>query len=182
MTTEVIDLIINLSGVVVVLGQILLIFLILLYILLKLNKKNKQLKSIFNFISENALSFSFLVATTATIGSLFLSQIAKIPPCDLCWYQRIFMFPLTIILGIALFKDDLQVKRYVVPLALIGIAIAFYHYILQRLPTLPLPCTNEVVSCTTKQIELFGYITIPLMSATAFGLIILVLLFSGKKS
>ena len=181
MSKEAIDVIINLFGVVVVLGQILLVLLILLYILLKLNKKNKQLKLLFDFISQNSLSFSFLVAVSAVVGSLSLSQIAKIPPCDLCWYQRIFMFPQVFILGIALLKNDLGVKKYVAPLSVVGAAIAAYHYLLQQVPTLPLPCTNEVVSCSVKQIELFGYLTIPMMSLTAFVLILILMILPNKE-
>lgn len=178
---EAIKTIINLFGLVVVLGQGLLALLILLFILSKLDKKNKQVKFVINFISENALAFSFLVSVSAVIGSFFLSQVAKIPPCDLCWYQRIFMFPIPIILGIALFKNDLGVKKYIIPLVGVGLTIAIYHYLLQRVPTLPLPCTNEIVSCTVKQIELFGYLTIPLMSATAFGLVVLLMGFSRNR-
>ncbi len=176
------DIILGLFGTVVVFGQILLILLILLYILHKTNKKNKQLKFLFDFISQNSLVAAFFVSASATFGSLFLSEIAKIPPCMLCWYQRIFMFPQVILLGIALFKNEETIKKYVIALSVIGAVIAAYHFLLQRVPTLPLPCTNDVVSCATKQIELFGYLTIPLMSLTAFLLIILILLISYKRN
>lgn len=152
-------------------------------ILFILNKKQKAplLSGLFNFLSENFLPFSFLIALSATLGSMFLSGIAKIPPCDLCWYQRIFMFPLPIILGIALFKNDFKVKIYAGVLALIGFLIAIYHIILQN-TSLPLPCSNGAVSCASKPFEYFGYITIPVMSATAFAGILLLLLISWKKN
>lgn len=181
MNQQAADIIINLFGLVVVLGQILLVLLIFLYILVKLNKKNKALQKLWNFLSENSLAFSFLISASAVVGSMFLSQIAKIPPCDLCWYQRIFMFPLPIISGIAVFKDDYGIKKYVIPLASIGLVIAIYHYLLQKLPSLPLPCTNSIISCTDKQLELFGYLTIPLMSATAFALVLFLMLAMRKK-
>jgi len=182
MTREAIDVILNLSGAGVIAGQILLILLILLFALFQTNRKIKRLKPFFNFISYNSITFAFLVSVIATIGSLFLSEIAQIPPCRLCWYQRIFMFPLPIILGIALIKEDAGVKKYVIPLAAIGSIIAIYNYILQTAPALALPCVNDAVSCTTKQIELFGYITIPLMSLTAFLLILIFLFLAERKT
>lgn len=181
MNKETTNLLLNLSGVVVVFGQILLALLVFAYLIFRLNTKNKQLKNLFNFISQNALSFAFFVASSATVGSLFLSEIAKLPPCMLCWYQRIFMFPQGILLGIAVFTNDNGIKKYIIALSAIGILIAIYHYILQVTQALPLPCADDVVSCTVKQIELFGYLTIPLMSATAFALVLFFTFFVKKK-
>lgn len=123
------------------------------------------------FISQNSLPFAFLVAVAATVGSLYLSDVVGFIPCSLCWYQRIFMYPLAIILGIATLKNDLKVTRYAIPLAVIGAVIAAYQYILQMSP-IPLPCTGTAVSCATKQLVLFGFITIPLMSFAAFSLML----------
>ena len=150
------------------------------FVLTRLAKNNKMLKNIVHFFADNALIFSFFIALFATGGSLFFSEIAHFNPCKLCWYQRIFMYPQVIILGIAAFKNDLLVKKYVLPLSIIGFVIGIYHYLLQMSP-IPLPCSDEVANCALKQVAFYGYITIPLMSATAFALIILFFLISSKK-
>jgi disulfide bond formation protein DsbB len=145
-----------------------------------IDKKNKFVASGFKFVSDNSLSLAFLVAPAATGGSLFFSEIAHFVPCKLCWYQRIFMYPQVILLGIAAVKNDFSIKRYILPLSITGLAIAIYHYALQMSP-LPLPCSDELVSCAAKQTAHFGYITIPLMSLTAFLLITSLMFFIGKK-
>lgn len=139
-----------------------------------------MIKQIIQFFSQNALAFAFLVATAATIGSLFFSEIAHFPPCKLCWYQRIFMYPQVLILGIAAYKNDFGVKKYIIPLSIMGLIIALYQYALQMAP-FPLPCTDEIASCAAKQFAIFSYITIPLMSATAFAAIIVLFLFGRKE-
>lgn len=138
--------------------------------------KNKTVKQIFSLVSSNALILAFFISLFATAGSLFLSEIAHFVPCKLCWFQRIFMYPQVLILGIAAVKNDLSVKKYILPMSVIGAAIAVYHYILQMSP-IPLPCTDEIASCTAKQFAHYGYITIPFMSFVAFALIIALMLF-----
>lgn len=114
----------------------------------------------------------------ATAGSLFFSEVMQLPPCVLCWYQRIAMYPLAAILTVGILSRDSHVRRYVLPLALIGLTIAVYHNLLYYgiLPESITPCTAGV-SCTSRQIEWLGFITIPLMSLTAFTIIILSVLF-----
>lgn len=145
-----------------------------------LKTKNAQIKHITSLLSENALSLSLLIATIATLGSLFFSEVGKFVPCKLCWYQRIFMYPQVIILAIALLINDMKVRLYAVALSSIGLVIAIYHYALQMYPTV-LPCSDEVASCSAKQFAYYGYITIPLMSATAFALILILSCFAKKK-
>lgn len=161
-------------------AQIFIVLFGIVFILHKVNKKNKILKNIVEFFSSNSLYFGLLVATVATTGSLFLSEIAGFAPCKLCWYQRIFMYPQVILLGIASFKNDCGIVKYTLPLLGIGIAVASYHYVLQMSP-LPLPCTDEIASCAAKQAARFGYITIPLMSWTAFLLIGVFMLITKKR-
>ncbi|HVT00937.1 MAG TPA: disulfide oxidoreductase [Patescibacteria group bacterium] len=164
----------------VLLSQVFLVVFILILVLSKVFKKNKTLKGVVNVFSENALIFAFFVALAAMTGSLFFSEVAHFVPCKLCWYQRICMYPQVLILGIAAFKNDFSIKRYILPLSIIGFLIATYHYVLQMSP-LPLPCTDEIASCAAKQAAFFGYITIPLMSWTAFAMIILFMLLIKKK-
>ncbi len=134
-----------------------------------------------NFIKENLAQFALLVSVLAMSGSLFFSEILKLPPCVLCWYQRICMYPLVFILGVSIWKKDKNLPFFVLPLSLIGTAIAIYHNLLyyKIIPESLAPCIQGV-SCTTKQIELFGFITIPLLSLTAF-LVIDVLIFTYYK-
>ncbi len=124
------------------------------------------------FIRENLLQFTLLTATFATLGSLYFSEIAKLPPCVLCWYQRICMYPLVIILSVGIWKKDKAVPYMVLPLSIIGFIIAIYHNLLYYniIPESLAPCTAGI-SCTTKQLELFGFLTIPLMSLVAFSVI-----------
>lgn len=179
MSKEMVSSVITGLGTLTLVGQVLFSFLVICFLIYSVDKYNKMIKQIIQFFSQNALAFAFLVATVATIGSLFFSEIARFPPCKLCWYQRIFMYPQVILLGIAVYKNDFGVKKYIIPLSIIGLIIAIYHYILQMSP-IPLPCTDEIASCAAKQFAQFGYITIPLMSATAFGLIIALFLLGGK--
>lgn len=116
-----------------------------------------------------ALQINFLAALTGTLGSLYFSEAMKFPPCALCWYQRIFLYPLVFIFGAALWTNDRGYKKYALPLALVGLAIAIYHNLLYFgvITEALAPCTQGV-SCSSKQLELFGFITIPLLSFLGF--------------
>lgn len=126
-----------------------------------------------NTLKRYVLPFAWLVAVVATLGSLYFSEVMKLPPCVLCWYQRIAMYPLTIMLFIGLLRKDRNVAVYTLPLAIIGAVIAIYHNLLyyQILPESAAPCSLGV-SCTIRLIEWLGFITIPLLSLVAFLLII----------
>ena len=127
------------------------------------------------------LYIAWMQALIGTVGSLIFSNVLGYPPCVLCWYQRILMYPQVIILGIATLKNDFAVKKYILPLSIVGLVIAVYHYLLQMSP-IPLPCSDQVANCALKQVGFFGYITIPLMSATAFAMIILFMLIIKRKA
>ncbi len=145
-------------------------------------KKKSSSNPLIDFIAKNYLSFGFLITAVASIGSFFFSEVLKLPPCDLCWYQRALMYSLAILFGIALWKNDKTVVQYVLPISVIGFLIAIYHNILQWSPT-PLPCTTgSAVSCATKQIEIMGFDAIPVMSGLAFLTIILLCLVYRKYS
>lgn len=114
----------------------------------------------------------WLAACFAMAGSLFFSEVMKFPPCVLCWYQRIAMYPLAIILIPGLLKFDRHITRYIWPLVGIGWVIAAYHNLLyyKVIPESASPCVQGV-SCTTVFVKYFGFLTIPLMSFGAFTLI-----------
>lgn len=126
---------------------------------------------------------AWVVVAVATMGSLFFSEIMKLPPCVLCWYQRICMYPLVVILLAGLFPFDKAVVKFSLPLVGIGWLIAFYHNLLYYniLPESASPCVQGI-SCTTVQINWLGFITIPLLSLVAFTLIALILIFTHKVS
>lgn len=111
--------------------------------------------------------FGFLVALVATTGSLYFSLGMGLVPCDLCWYQRILMYPLVPVIGISLLRRD-QVRSYVLALSVPGFLVALYHNYLQITPATGV-CTSEV-PCSVVQYRLHG-VTIPQMSLTAFALI-----------
>jgi len=122
------------------------------------------------FLKNNILYVAFAQALVAMMGSLFFSEIMGLPPCVLCWYQRICMYPLVAIFLMGILFKDKNVYRYAFPLSLLGLGIAIYHNLLyyKILPESIAPCTSGV-SCTTKFFEWFGFITIPLMALVAFS-------------
>jgi disulfide bond formation protein DsbB len=130
------------------------------------------------FIKNNLLQLALLQATIATVMSLFFSEVLKLPPCILCWYQRICMYPLIAILAVGIWRKDKNIPYMILPLSLIGTIIALYHNLLyyKIIPESLAPCVQGV-SCTSKLIEIFGFVTIPLMSLCAF-LIIDILIFA----
>lgn len=121
---------------------------------------------------------AWALALLSAAGSLFFSEVMDLPPCVLCWYQRIAMYPLVLIIGIGIAVDDAKWKLYALPLALIGLAISVYHNLIYYgfIPESLTPCT-EGVSCSERQIEWFGFITIPLMGMAAFFMISAMILF-----
>jgi len=126
---------------------------------------------------------AWLTATLATLGALFMSEIMALTPCVLCWYQRIFMFPLVVILALGLFPFDPKVVRYALPLGVIGLAVAAFHLLLVAgyIPETLTPC-RQGVPCSTVQIEWFGFVTIPLLSFLAFLTVNALLLASFMRS
>lgn len=120
---------------------------------------------------------AWIIALIATVGSLFFSEVMELPPCVLCWYQRIAMYPLVLIVGIGIAARDSRLKNYALPLCLIGLAISIYHNLLYYglIPESITPCT-EGLSCTSRQIEWLGFITIPLLALAAFSSIALCLI------
>jgi len=112
---------------------------------------------------------AWLIAALATLGALFMSEVMGFAPCVLCWYQRIFMFPLVIVLALGLFPFDPKVLRYALPLAAVGLLVAVFHLLLTAgfIPESMTPC-RQGIPCATVQIEWFGFVTIPLLSALAF--------------
>jgi disulfide bond formation protein DsbB len=124
----------------------------------------------------NLIFVCWILATVATLVSLFFSEVMGLKPCVLCWYQRIFMYPLVVILFVGMFPLDRGVVRYALPLAVIGWLFAVYHYLLYSgyIPESLQPCDKDA-SCAEINLELFGFITIPMLSILSYTAIIALL-------
>jgi disulfide bond formation protein DsbB len=125
---------------------------------------------------------AWIVALLAMAGSLFFSEVMALPPCVLCWYQRIAVYPLVLIIGTGIIMRDSRMKIYALPLCLAGLIVSIYHNLLYYgfIPESITPCT-EGIPCNAVQIEWLGFITIPLMGLGAFVSIALCLLFYKPK-
>ncbi|WP_342526619.1 disulfide oxidoreductase [Chryseomicrobium sp. FSL W7-1435] len=134
------------------------------------------------FIEDYALYFAWLISLIATLGSLYFSEIREFVPCELCWIQRIFMYPLTILLGIAAFTNDIRMRLYILPLTIIGGSISLYHYLVQKVPGFAniKPCVQGV-PCNIQYINWFGFVTIPFLALTAFTLMTVILVILHVK-
>jgi disulfide bond formation protein DsbB len=124
----------------------------------------------------------WIIASVSTLGSLFFSEIMEFAPCALCWYQRLFMFPLVILLLVGLFPFDKNVIKYALPLALTGWGFAFYHYLLYSgfIPESIQPCSKGV-SCSETYLDLFGFLTIPMLSLISFSALVTLLFILKRK-
>lgn len=125
---------------------------------------------------------AWVIAASATLGALFFGEVMQLPPCLLCWYQRIFMFPLALLLPLGLAPYDRKIIRYALPLAVIGWGIAVFHQLLVAgwVPKSFEPCARGV-PCSKTVIEMFGFLTIPWLSIAAFSAIIVLLLLARLR-
>lgn len=167
-------------SVLTLLGQILALKLIIILLFRKRISKVKRFKKWIDLFTQNYITAIFVVSAVATIGSLTLSEVLNFNPCKLCWYQRIFMYPIALISFLSLIFNEARIKKFVLALSGIGIAIATYHILMQLFPK-AFECSDEVAKCSAVQFAEFGYITIPVMAFTAFLLIILISLIGREK-
>ena len=131
----------------------------------------------------NILFFCWLVVSVSALGSLFFSYIMEFAPCVLCWYQRIFLLPLVLILAVGLFPLDKKVVKYALPMAVAGWLTAAYHNLLYAgiIPESIQPC-SQGVSCTEEYIDLFGFLSIPMLSLLSFTTIITLLIILYRRT
>jgi disulfide bond formation protein DsbB len=123
---------------------------------------------------------AWIVAVVAMTGSLFYSEVANFPPCTLCWYQRIAMYPLVAILYVGAALRDRSVRLYALPLVMVGGAISSYHYLLERFPNIGSSACEVTNPCTVLWVWRFHYISIPVMALSAFALILTLLLLTPR--
>jgi disulfide bond formation protein DsbB len=126
---------------------------------------------------------AWVVALVATLGSLFFSEYANFLPCRLCWFQRICMYPMAVVLLVgALRRDARAAVQYAFVMPIVGIGVSIYHVYIEQNPSAETAaCRAGGVSCTTKWIDKFGYITIPVLAMTAFATIIVLLAMAWSR-
>ena len=128
------------------------------------------------------LYLAWLTALVATSGSLYFSEVRHFVPCTLCWYQRILMYPLVIVLGIASYDQDRAVVRYALPLSVLGMVVALYHVLEQNIPGFGSAALCRAgVPCNLRYIDWLGFITIPVLSLTAFTMITVFLVLAARR-
>lgn len=124
-------------------------------------------------IGPQALALGAVVALVATMGSLYFSEVAHFPPCKLCWYQRIAMYPLVVVLGVGAMRRDLGARVTASVLAGLGACVSIYHLLIERFPSLSSSTSCDPANpCSIRWVERFGYLTIPAMALSGFALIL----------
>lgn len=133
-------------------------------------------------VNPNYILLSFIVSLSATLGSLFFSEIMQFVPCSMCWYQRIFMYPLVFIFLINLLYPDDKIFKYTFIIILIGLTFSIYHNLLMFgiISEDMVPCVQGV-PCSTIYLDWFGFITIPLLSFVAYFLLFILQLMIYKN-
>lgn len=128
------------------------------------------------------LLVSWLTALGATLGSLYFSEVMHFIPCTLCWYQRILMYPLAVILGIAFYRNDKNIYKYALPFSIFGILLSSYHTALQKVPYLQqFEMCKTGIPCSKDYLNWLGFITIPMMALVAFIIITIGLVILSQK-
>ncbi|HXV73062.1 MAG TPA: disulfide oxidoreductase [Acidimicrobiia bacterium] len=137
-----------------------------------------------NLLGGRAIWLAWVVALVATIGSLIYSEVIHFEPCRLCWFQRIAMYPMAIILLVGAIRREFQIKYYALPLTLIGLGISIYHYMLQTFPALEGGGGCDPSNpCSAKYVDIFGFISIPFMAGAGFIVIAVLLgIYVNKNS
>ncbi len=126
---------------------------------------------------------AFVVAAVATGGSLFFSEVAGFVPCELCWFQRICMYPLSILTLVAATHGDYRFARYLLPLPVVGASVSVYHLLIENnVISEPSACRIGGAGCAVKWINQFGYMTIPTLALTGFALLIALLALAAAGS
>ena|SRR3989344_3053338 len=146
-----------------------------------LRKRIPDLESNVAFIGKWGIWFALAVSLGASAVTLIHEQLFGLPPCSLCWWQRIFLYPQVILFALALWRRENAIVDYSIALSAIGLCIALYHHALQMLPLGSIPCPSEGVSCAQIFFLEFGYITYPMMGATLFAFLIILMLFVRSR-
>ena len=136
---------------------------------------NPVLSRLVDSVRPFSLRLAAAVAATCMAGSLYFSEVAGFLPCTLCWYQRIAMYSLAVVLTVAAIRRDTAIRWYALPLAGVGFAIATYHWLLERFPSIDAGACSASVPCEFVWFERFGFVTLPFMAMTGFAAVIALL-------
>lgn len=142
---------------------------------------SRALQRLSDSVRGYGLWLAWVMAVVATLGSLYYSEVAGFTPCEYCWYQRIGMYPLAIILGIAVFRRDRAFRIYAIPLAAVGGVISAYHYMIQHFPSLAQGTCDLFAPCSAAYVWKFDFVSIPFMALVAFASIITALALDGPS-
>ena len=155
---------------------------VVLHVMARISPTAARWKSAYvDEVGPHALVLAFLVAAISMSGSLYFSEGAHFTPCKLCWYQRIAMYPLVPVLGLAAWRRDEGIRRYVTTLAALGAVVSAYHVLLERAPSLESGACDVANPCTIIWVRRFGYLTIPTMALSAFALILSLMLTRARQ-
>jgi hypothetical protein len=133
-------------------------------------------------LSESAVALAALVATTAALGSLYFSEVQNLTPCRLCWFQRICMYPLALVLVIGAWRRDRGVRWYAVPLAVVGLVISSYHYLIEWNPSLEAGECDLTAPCTVPYFRGFGFASLAFMAMCGFAAVLALLSIPSRES
>ncbi|CAM3511749.1 disulfide oxidoreductase [Marinicrinis lubricantis] len=143
----------------------------------------KEKQSSVSFFTENGLYLAFGTALIATLGSLYFSEIREFIPCTFCWYQRILMYPLVLLLAIAAVKKDYRITIYTLPMSVLGIAVSLFHYLTQKVDLFKSNVPScGIIPCNESYVNYFGFVTIPFMAFTAFMIITFLLIMTARAA
>jgi hypothetical protein len=162
------------------LGTIVLLILLFTYMVLTVCKIKNPVQKI---IKNNRIQILFLISLMGTVGSILLSIYFKLAACELCWYQRVFLFSIPVITSIALIKEEARAHIYIYWLSFIGLLIAAYHSLLQSkffAPDSVFCNPNAVIDCSIPSFTYYGFVTIPVISFTVF-LMLVIISYESKK-
>ena len=158
------------------LTSIFIVLFLVVFLILKARQDKKRLVFFRRFFHNHGAVIIFLASLVAVLGSLFFSEFARYSVCVLCWYQRIFMYPILLVSSIFLFDKSRALLKVIMSLSFIGAFFALYHYVIQVFPSNVI-CEVGGVSCAVRPFLTFGYISIPMMALTAFVVIFLTSVF-----
>jgi disulfide bond formation protein DsbB len=130
-----------------------------------------------NLLGGPAIWMAWTVAAVATAGSLIYSEVIHFVPCQLCWFQRIAMYPMAVVLLVGAIRREAVVRYYALPLAVGGALTSIWHYLIQVFPSLEGGSCDPVNPCSSRYVEVFGFVSIPFMAGTGFIVIAVLLAF-----
>ncbi len=146
-----------------------------------LRRRLVDLNDVGDFLAKWGLWLGFLLSLGGSAMTLVHSMVFGLPPCPLCWWQRVFLYPQVVLFALALWKRDSGIANYSIALSVAGLFVALYHHMLQISPSGSLPCPSEGVSCAQIFFLEFGYITYPMMAFTLFAALIVLMLFVRNR-